>query len=252
MRILVTAGNTQTPIDAVRCITNIFTGRTGTRIALEAARRGHRVVLLTSHPEVVGQFAAEFGFGEKGPANLAVWFYRTFDDLHRLLAEALSQPERERFDVVIHAAAVSDYAVAGVYAAEGKRTAYAVGSPAEAAAGGRPPGLVPVAGGKISSSHAELWLRLVPTPKLVDLVRSPWGFPGILVKFKLEVGISEAELQQRAEASRLQSGADLMVANTLEGMSSWALVGPIHGGYERVERTALAKRLLDLIGERGR
>ncbi len=252
MRILVTAGNTQTPIDAVRCITNIFTGRTGTRIALEAARRAHQVVLVTSHPEVVGQFAAEFGFGEKGTANLGVRTYRTFDDLHRLLAEALSQPERERFDVVIHAAAVSDYAVAGVYAAEGNPAAYAVGSPEEATAeGGRPPRLMPVAGGKISSGHAELWLRLVPTPKLVDLFRSPWGFAGILVKFKLEVGISEAELQQRAEASRLQSGADLMVANTLEGMYSWALVGPVHGSYERVERAALAKRLIDLIDEQG-
>jgi phosphopantothenate-cysteine ligase/phosphopantothenoylcysteine decarboxylase/phosphopantothenate--cysteine ligase len=249
MRILVTAGNTQTPIDAVRCITNIFTGRTGTRIALEAARRGHQVVLLSSHPEVVGQFAAEFGFGEKGPANLAVRVYRTFDDLHRLLADALSQPQGERFDVVIHAAAVSDYAVAGVYAAEAHPTPEALGLPGPDPI--RSPRLVPVAGGKISSGHAELWLRLVPTPKLVDLFRSPWGFSGILVKFKLEVGISEAELQQRAEASRLQSGADLMVANTLEGMYSWALVGPVHGCYEQVERAALAKRLLDLNGERG-
>src|SRR5262249_14112903 len=53
MNILVTAGNTQSPIDKVRCITNIFSGRTGAGIALEAYRRGHRVFLLTSHPEVV-------------------------------------------------------------------------------------------------------------------------------------------------------------------------------------------------------
>ena len=53
MNILVTAGNTQTPLDRVRCITNIFSGRTGARIAAEAAARGHRVTLLTSHPEVL-------------------------------------------------------------------------------------------------------------------------------------------------------------------------------------------------------
>ena len=41
MNLLITAGNTQTPIDRVRCITNIFTGRTGAQVALEAHRRGH-------------------------------------------------------------------------------------------------------------------------------------------------------------------------------------------------------------------
>jgi phosphopantothenate---cysteine ligase (CTP) len=47
MNLLVTAGNTQTPIDRVRCITNIFTGRTGAQVALEAHRRGHAVTHLT-------------------------------------------------------------------------------------------------------------------------------------------------------------------------------------------------------------
>jgi phosphopantothenate-cysteine ligase/phosphopantothenoylcysteine decarboxylase/phosphopantothenate--cysteine ligase len=53
MNLLVTAGNTLVPIDKVRGITNIFTGRTGASIALEAHRRGHGVTLLTSHPEAV-------------------------------------------------------------------------------------------------------------------------------------------------------------------------------------------------------
>lgn len=33
MRVLVTAGATQVPIDRVRAITNVFTGRTGTQVA---------------------------------------------------------------------------------------------------------------------------------------------------------------------------------------------------------------------------
>ena len=53
MKILVTAGNTQTPVDRVRCITNVFSGRTGARIALAAHDRGHAVTLLTSQPGVV-------------------------------------------------------------------------------------------------------------------------------------------------------------------------------------------------------
>ncbi|GIW80734.1 MAG: hypothetical protein KatS3mg105_2541 [Gemmatales bacterium] len=36
MKILITAGNTLAPVDRVRCLTNIFTGRTGALVALEA------------------------------------------------------------------------------------------------------------------------------------------------------------------------------------------------------------------------
>ena len=58
MKILVTAGNTQTPVDEVRCITNVFTGRTGGQIAARAFDRGHAVALLTSHPEVLDAIPA--------------------------------------------------------------------------------------------------------------------------------------------------------------------------------------------------
>jgi len=94
MRVLITAGNTQTPIDRVRCLTNIFTGRTGGRIAVEARARGHAVTLLTSHPDTV-----------VGVEGLAVNRYRTFDDLRALMAELVPAGQ---FDVIIHTAAVSD------------------------------------------------------------------------------------------------------------------------------------------------
>ena len=66
-------------------------------------------------------------------------------------------------------------------------------------------------------------------PKLIDMVRSPWGFRGTLVKFKLEVGISDERLLEIAEKSRIHSQADFMVANTLEGASAWAYLGPLAG-----------------------
>ena len=80
--------------------------------------------------------------------------------------------------------------------------------------------------GKVKSNEPELWLRLVQTPKLIDQIREPWGFRGVLVKFKLEVGLNEDQLLEIAEASRRQSNADLMVANTQEGMGEWALRRP--------------------------
>jgi phosphopantothenoylcysteine synthetase/decarboxylase len=219
MNVLVTAGNTQAPIDRVRCVTNVFSGRTGGRIAAEAHRRGHAVTLLTSHPEVVAEPAAD-------PARWRVVPYRTYDDLDRLLGGLIPAGG---FDAVIHAAAVSDYAVAGVYA-------------------GPAPGAPRVdADGKIKSRHGELWLRLVPTPKLVDKVRTGWGFRGVLVKFKLEVGVAEAELLAVAERSRRESSADVMVANDLETMHEWAYLGVRGGPYEKLTRDELAPRLLEAV-----
>src|SRR5262249_53692930 len=175
MNILVTAGNTQTPIDRVRCITNVFSGRTGARVADEAAARGHRVTLLTSHPEVLG-----------GDANVRVRPYRTVDDLDALMAEEITPG---RYDAVAHAAAVSDYHVAGVFA-------------------GRDGQLEDAAAGKVKSSHPELWLRLVPAPKLIDKVRAEWGFAGALTKFKLEGGGADAGVLGVAERARAPSRAD--------------------------------------------
>jgi len=110
MNILVTAGNTLTPIDRVRGITNIFTGRTGTRIALHCHQRGHVVTLVTSHAEVVAELRGSLA------ALVERWTvlpYRTFDDLQERM-EANFQ--RGGLDVVVHCAAVSDYQSAGIYA----------------------------------------------------------------------------------------------------------------------------------------
>jgi phosphopantothenoylcysteine synthetase/decarboxylase len=46
MKILITSGSTLTPIDRVRGITNIFSGRTGFEIAKHAVYEGHKVTLL--------------------------------------------------------------------------------------------------------------------------------------------------------------------------------------------------------------
>ena len=64
------------------------------------------------------------------------------------------------------------------------------------------------------------------------------------MKFKLEVGVSDERLLEIAERSRIHSAADLLVANTLEGASVYAFLGPLYGTYERVSRANLAARLL--------
>jgi phosphopantothenoylcysteine synthetase/decarboxylase len=235
MNLLVTAGNTQAPIDRVRCITNIFTGRTGAAIALHAHQRGHTVTLLTSHAEAVAEV----------PTN--AWTlapYRTFDELRARMSDLV---RTGGFDAVVHCAAVSDYLSAGVFA-PAPGTQFTSGGCWQSEGG--PPTLHDRAAGKVKSDEPELWIRLTRAPKLIDFVRNEWGFRGLLVKFKLEVGIDDERLLDIAERSRLQSGADLMVANTLEGASAYAFLGPVNGKYERASRRNLAPRLLDELERR--
>jgi phosphopantothenoylcysteine synthetase/decarboxylase len=244
VKILITAGNTQAPIDRVRCITNIFSGRTGASIAAAARDRGHIVTLVTSHPEVI----ADVGIDPRDPGpRLAIQKYRTLDALAAMLESLVRESS---FDAICHAAAVSDYLPAGTYA-PAAGTAFDESNAAWESPSG-PPSLVQQTAGKIKSDHTELWLRLVRAPKLIDRFREPWGFAGTLVKFKLEVGVSDANLLAIAEQSRKSSAADLMVANTLEGAADWAYIGPVPDHYDRVSRRDLPERLLHAIEERHR
>jgi phosphopantothenate-cysteine ligase/phosphopantothenoylcysteine decarboxylase/phosphopantothenate--cysteine ligase len=174
-------------------------------------------------------------------SNLFTWTVRpywTFDDLVNAMAELASDG---RIDALIHAAAVSDYALAGIYAPNADvkfdpQVLKWTGSQ-----------MTDVSAGKVKSHHPELWLRLTPTPKLADMVRTTWGFRGVFVKFKLEVGIADEELRGIAERSRAQSDADLIVANTLEGKDAVAWIGDRASGWERVSRPDLAQRLIERV-----
>lgn len=109
----------------------------------------------------------------------------TFDDLHAALRHHVGSGA---YDALVHAAAVSDYRPVGEER------------------------------GKIASDHEELVLRLRRTPKLVDEVRA-LDPEILLVKFKLEVARSEAELLEIARQSREASDADFLLANDLAQMT---------------------------------
>lgn len=93
VRLLITAGPTHEPIDAVRYLGNRSSGKLGTAIADEAARRGWTVTLL-------------LGPTPRLPAHPSVRCLRfqTADDLGGLLRETVSE-----HDALIMAAAVSDF-----------------------------------------------------------------------------------------------------------------------------------------------
>jgi len=236
MNFLITAGNTQAMIDRVRCITNIFSGATGAAIAHAAWSRGYTVTLATSRPDAL----IEFGLNPREPGErFTVLRYQTFDELATILQNQLRTGTH---DVVCHSAAVSDYLPAGAFTPEAGTLFNAHTGQWESRSG--LPSLAEQKAGKIKSSEPEMWIRLVRAPKLIDHIRQPWGFTGVLVKFKLEVGLNEPELLEVAETARQQSAANLIVANTLEGALHWAYIGPIANRYERVTRRELPDRLL--------
>jgi phosphopantothenoylcysteine synthetase/decarboxylase len=154
-------------------------------------------------------------------------------------------------DAVVHCAAVSDYLSGGVYAPEeGTSFIRENGKGHWLGSAGPGPGMVDKQAAKIRSDEEELWVRLVRAPKLVDQIREPWGFRGLLVKFKLEVGVDDDHLLRVAEASRTHSRADLMVANTLENAARYAFLGPFEGKYEKVVRSELSARLIEELEQR--
>jgi phosphopantothenoylcysteine decarboxylase/phosphopantothenate--cysteine ligase len=96
VRVLVTAGPTREPIDAVRVVSNRSSGRMGVAIAEQALALGARVVLAA-------------GPGVAVPPGPETTRFETAADLEALLARLAPG-----VDVVFHAAAVADFRPAAV------------------------------------------------------------------------------------------------------------------------------------------
>jgi phosphopantothenoylcysteine synthetase/decarboxylase len=230
----VTAGNTHEPIDRVREWTNVFSGKTGLDVARALLDVGD-VTLLTSNRQHAEEFDGYYGKA----GMLGVETFQSHADLAQMLEE---QVRMGGIDAVAMSAAVSDYTPAGAYRIVSREAVGAVG--------GQERWVVEsVQAAKVKSTHEEIAIVGRRTLKLVDQFRTAWGFGGVLVKFKLEVGISEEQLITVAEASRVASGADAIVANTLEMVQgpnpgAWILG---NGLKERVPRPALAARVRELI-----
>jgi phosphopantothenate-cysteine ligase/phosphopantothenoylcysteine decarboxylase/phosphopantothenate--cysteine ligase len=106
-----------------------------------------------------------------------------------------------------------------------------------------------VARGKEKGDHRELWLRLTPAPKLIDKVRRDWGFTGTLVKFKLEVDVSDEELLHIADESRRQSQAEWIVANSYRDHVGDAWILGEHAPAVKVTREELPFALMDRLAK---
>lgn len=150
-RILITAGPTHEPIDAVRFIGNRSSGKLGIALAREAAARGLEVTLL------LGPVCAE------APAGPSVFRFRTTADLEELL-----RAHGPRADVVIMAAAVADYRPKAAQI-DGKIRRAAAGLTLELEA---TPDLLAELGAKRHEGQRLIGFALEPRERLVESAKS--------------------------------------------------------------------------------
>lgn len=178
LKILITAGGTSEPIDNVRVITNVSSGDTGARLAELLTDFGAEVHLLRAENAKVADTRVEQST------------FSTFYSLQKNLKFLLANRE---FDMVIHAAAVSDFSVDTI---EINNQEYA-------------PGDFP----KIHSGD-KLAIRFKNNPKIVNDIKTFSRNKNVkLVAFKLTSRASEVERDQAVEKLRSQSHADFVVQN---------------------------------------
>ena len=216
MKIIISSGGVEEPIDSVRKISNISTGNTGAHLATYFASRDVRVNLIRARnatspmiPEIKEQS------------------YRSYRDLRDILR---SQLESEHWDAMIHLAAVSDYIVERIQV-DGH----------DFPAGGH---------GKIPSGH-DILLRLRPREKILDSLRT-WSLNKSIriVAFKLTAALDSHGTPEAGLFSKRET-ADYIVHNNLPDIGPRSHPAGIWKAGELVRRTEtkdeLARALHELL-----
>jgi len=167
-KVLITAGPTIEYIDPVRVITNQSSGKTGVLLASEFVSAGSKVTMI-------------YGPGtEVPPKGAKVVHVKTSSQM----SEALKKEMRQKWDIVILAAAVSDY------------------SPEKPSKT------------KLDSNLSRISLKMKKVPKMINDIKKIQK-DVFLVGFKAETDISKQELIKKAREKIVQADCDLVIANDI-------------------------------------
>ena len=185
MNILVTAGGTREYSDGVRYLGNTSSGRTGALLTDYLAEKGHSVMWLGAESAIRPQNAHRYAC------------FVGYDDLADYLKKYLSE---HTFDVIFHAAAVSDYQVTAVHS---DGTDHDVSR-----------------NHKISSSAQTLQLTLSKHPKIINHL-ADWSINKDLkvIGFKLTNTENTTEQTQAVQKLLAQPGLSAVVHNDLNDIS---------------------------------
>jgi phosphopantothenoylcysteine decarboxylase/phosphopantothenate--cysteine ligase len=138
MRFLVTCGPTFEPLDKVRRLTNFSTGKLGVGLANYLQDAGHEVTVLKGY----------YATCKEACLGRTIVFTTTAD-----LRERFQEAAKEKYEVIFHTAAVSDFGFGKVF----RRSENGA--------------LEPVTSGKFSTRDGNLLAELLPTPKIIAQLR---------------------------------------------------------------------------------
>lgn len=166
MRILITAGPTREPIDAIRYLTNFSSGKMGYALASVAKARGHKVILVTGPVNLPLTLSLPLKEGGQGEGVKIIQVETALQMKEAVLKYLPS------VDCLIMAAAVSDY---------------------------RP---VKVIKGKLKKNKEVINLKLIRNPDILKEIGAK-NRNTILVGFALETGNLLREAQRKLKGKHL-------------------------------------------------
>jgi len=167
-KVLITAGPTIEYIDPVRVITNQSSGKTGVLLGTELISSGAKVTFI-------------YGPGtETPPKGARVIRVETSQEM----LNAVKKEMKQKFDIIILAAAASDYTLE---------------NPSKT---------------KIKSDLAKIVLKLKRAPKIIDEIKKIQKNV-FLVGFKAETNLPKENMISAARKKLRESNADLIIANDI-------------------------------------
>jgi phosphopantothenoylcysteine decarboxylase/phosphopantothenate--cysteine ligase len=177
--ILITSGGTQEPIDSMRVLTNLSTGKTASRLADYLYGLGFQVSVLAAKNSIKPRFR-----------EIPIYTYQSFTDLNIKLKSLVSKNE---YGAVIHAAAVSDFSVSEI---SQNSTNLQISQD-----------------NKISSDK-ELIIKLKPNPKLLPQIKA-WSKAKdtVVVGFKFTSSENMNERKTAVEKLFKEGAVDFVVHN---------------------------------------
>ncbi len=182
-KILITAGGTRETIDGVRTLTNMSTGQTGAALADYLHEQGFQVLLLTNKYSVMPK------------SDVKVDTFESFRDIYNTL-RALGQTQS--FDMILHAAAISDYSIEGIHTPEGDIL----------------PGQ-----SKISSQHTNISIKLKRNEKILPRLKDIFSNQPLVVGFKLTSTESKEEQARAIFSLFTDNSVDYVVHNDMKDIN---------------------------------
>ena len=238
MKVIITAGGTSEYIDSVRKITNSSSGRLGSIIANK--------FLELNKIDKLFYVCHKGAYLPNVNQKLEIIYVKTVENLQKTLKNLIKS---QKIDAIIHSMAVSDYTVGYVTTSKNIADKLANKS-AEQIKNILSQNDVAINNDdKISSNLDDMFIKLVPTPKVISQIKQ-WDKDIFLVGFKLLSNVTKITLLEVAKKLMRKNSCDAVVANDLKDITATQHKAHIitnAGIIEAQTKTDIAEKLSNLI-----